>query len=611
MRPLSDEQQPARIEAAELRASLERMLGSAVFSGALRSSRFLRYIVEESLAGRSEGIKESVIALEVFQRGAGFDPRTDSTVRVEARNLRGRLNEYYMTVGSEEAVVIELPKGGYVPVFRSVRSTRRMRPPRARLWWGMAAAAVALLLAGGAASVALRRPLGAPSIAVLPFSDGNGGESEYVGDGFAEDLINELAALPGLKVAARASSFQFRKQPRDLRAAGKKLDVGTVIEGTAQLEGGRLRVRLRLVATDSGAVVWAGGFERDVADAQTIAADIRQAVAAQLGLSAGAGARAQRAPPENARAAYWRGRYALSRSQDRAAAMRHYRDAIALDPGFADAWAALSLNEAIMAFHWEGDANQLASQARASARRAIALKETVHEAHLALALLGYSYDRDWAASRREFRRVFEISPSWAYAHRSYALALMSRGAFDEALLALERARRLDPLSLVSTNEHATVLLCARRYDEAIAAARAHLALKPDFHYARMVIAVALAGQRKYATAASEFEHIAQHLGRSSDVLGRWGNALALAGRGNEARALLSEIQRKEMPPHSSDVHLAMIHAGLGEKEEAVARLTWAAAAHTTDVVFVSVDPVFDSLRTEPGYRSLCATMGLL
>ncbi|MGJ5817291.1 hypothetical protein [Paludibaculum fermentans] len=593
----------------EVVAALDRVTGSEAFSGAARQIRFLRFVVKETLAGRADGVKESVIAVSVFGRDSQFDPRSDSSVRVEARNIRVRLNEYYMTAGRGDPVVIELPKGGYVPRFRTAgpRVGRVDHPMFRRA----AVSAAVLLLAGAVGAWIVVRQKPAPaSIAVLPFAALTDDTSDYVTDSFVEDLISELARIPELRVAARTSSFRFRAPGTDPKSIGRQLDVGAILRGTVGMESGHLKVNVELLNARTGTRLWNGQFEKASSETQQLERELCQAIATQLGLGRAHFRPQVHQPPEAARIAYWQGRYALSRRQARADATRFFERAVEADPAYADAWAALAITRSLMAFHWEGEVNQLAGQGREAAGLALKLDESAQEAHYALAILAYSYDHDWAASERHFQRVFEINPNWAYAHRGYALALASHSAFDQAFLALDRAQRLDPLSVLSTSENAAVLLCARRFDEAMSVARKHLALDPNAVYAQFAIGVALSAQGHCSEAVTQFNGIARKYGRSSDVLGRLGYALACSGRAAEAREIVREIARMELPPHAADVHLAMVYTGLGEGGRAIEILDGAVNAHVIDTVFLAVEPAFVALKHESGYASLCGRLGL-
>jgi TolB-like protein/tetratricopeptide (TPR) repeat protein len=599
----------------QIRAALERVLESPSFANSLKAQRLLRFVVEETLAGRGDGLKESVIAVSVFARDPSFDPRSDSVVRVEARNLRVRLNEYYMNDGRQDALFIELPKGAYLPCFRPGSSA----PPAAvksRVVSGPAfagAAAVALLMAGfGVWTLVSRGPAAtAPAgVAVLPFHSPAGAVLDYVADGFAEDLVDELGRIPDLRVAAKASSFRFRGREGELREIGRQLNVPAVLRGDLRLGAGRLSVSAQLISTASGERLWSGSFDGEVTEARSLAVAIRQGVASHFRLPSGPAAPAAQEPAPEARTAYWQGRYAISKKQDRREAARCYRRAVDTDPRFAAAWGALAITRALMAFHWEGPVDQMATEARTAAQQAIALDPAAaQEAYLARAVLAYSYDRNWPAAEAAFRQVFEGNPNWAYAHRSYALALVSRGAFDQAFLALDRAARIDPLSVVTSNEEAVALLCSRRFEDAIRKAQTRAALAPDSADAHLIWAMALSGQGRHAEAVAEFEKALARAGRQPSLLGRMGYALARDGKRAEAQGLIDEIQRTSPLPASA-VEVAMIHTGLGDPARALALLRQAADAHVTDAVFAGVEPMFDSLRSDPGYGAVRALLAL-
>lgn len=582
-----------------VRAQLEIVLRSASFAGSERHRRFLRFVVEETLGGRNNGIKESVVALAVFDRGDGFDPRTDSTVRVEARNLRSRLNEYYLHEGASDPWMIDLPKGTYVPVFR-----RRAEPAgngKSSNWKAWAAVAAALLATALVAWWILWRPGGQASLAILPFA-GDVKDDLHVSDGFVEDLTSELARLPKLHLAARGSAARFRGHTEDARTIGEKLGVSRLLEGSVRLENTRLRVTVQLIDARSGYYLWSHHYERDVAAVQDVVEEVASAVSGQLGLVRSVRKRLHTAP-QQAREAYWRGRYLLQDWRTRKEAAKYLEDALRTDAEFAEAWAVLAFTRSVMAFHAEGPVPELAAQTHQAAERALALDPERFEAHQALALLAYSIEHDWPAAERSYQRALELNPNAASTHRGYSLALMSRGRFDDALRELNAAFRLDPLSVLSSNEEATILLCAGRYEDSAKVALRHLQMAPSFYFARIVLGAARAEQGRLDEAAREFEEVLARQGRQPSVVGRLGNALARRGKTSEARRLLQEVRES---PHAS----AMILTGLGEPQAALHQLGAAAKAGDVDVIFAGVDPVFAPLRKASEYAVLRQQMRL-
>jgi TolB-like protein/Flp pilus assembly protein TadD len=597
---------------AAVRSELNRLLASDGFASSDRQRRLLTFVVEESLAGRGATIKESVLAVEVFGREPSFDPRTDSVVRSEARNLRARLNEYYRGEGSRNPVVIEIPKGSYAPVFRPVPAAT---PRRGRSYRLAAVAVLAVTVGAAALWLAAGRRAGGNglrSIAVLPFLSlaGDPG-NDYAADGFVEDLTTEFGQIRELRVAARTSAFQYRGKSQDVRKIGRELDVAAVLEGSYRQDRGRFKVNAQLIDARSGYHLWSESYERQSGEVEAVEAEILSAVSKALGarpLAAGVRARATR--PE-AREAYWQGRYL--KTQDwlhaGAAGIPYFERAVAADPQYAEAWAALASTHSNMAFHGEGEVADEVAKGKAAAARALELDEAIPESHLARANLTYYWDNDWQLAEREYQRALDLNPSHAGGHRSFALELTALGRHDEALRHLELAGQLDPISIQTTNNLAAALYCARRYDEAIRVARKHLEVDPKFFPARETIGECDAAMGKYGEAVAEIEKVRAEAGDPLMVLGALGNTYAHAGRLSDARSILSQLEQIQKSEGIAGVALAMVHLGLGEKAQAVQCLRQAASAHIADVLFIGVNPYFDPLRGDPGFEALSSKLG--
>ena len=321
---------------------LERVLSSRTFHAAEGQKKFLRYAVEQTIAGRSNEVKEYSVGVEVFERGQYFDPRLDNIVRAEARKLRSRLAKYYETEGEQDLVRIEFPSRGYIPTFREVDlpgaappetaslttlepETRKApnqtdrpdepvsveaitlpkmdrSPPSSddsatplanaypsRQWRNVALLSLALLITSVviyAARVGRSKgkPFpGSPSIAVLPFHNLGDTKDESFSDGLTDELIDSLGRVQGLHVVARTSAFQFRGKTLDIREIGEKLNVRTVLEGSVRIYGNRLRITAQLDDATNGYRVWSDSYERDFKDALFIQRDIAQAIVAALG----------------------------------------------------------------------------------------------------------------------------------------------------------------------------------------------------------------------------------------------------------------------------------------------------------------------------------------
>jgi len=348
-----------RLIDAHVEAQLELILASPQFKKSERMNRFLRFVVGQALLGNDRDLKEYSIGLEVFDKDASFDPRIDNNVRTEARRLRAKLSEYYAEAGKNDPVIIDLPKGSYVPRFLAPELAAAGKAPVAPPAPAIAAApsrsslfVVVVIAALTLAMAALvwrqlepARP--APkfrSIAVLPFLNLSGGdENDYFTAGLTEEILNHLAEVPSLKVVARTSSFQFNGKNEDVRAIGKRLNVECVLEGSVRRVGDRLRITNQLISTADGYHVWSQSFERDADNLFALQDEISIRVVQALGISAAA-VPAPSPPNPKAYRLYLQARHHWNRwnSDDLARSIALLDEALVLDPKYARAHAGLA-----------------------------------------------------------------------------------------------------------------------------------------------------------------------------------------------------------------------------------------------------------------------------
>src|SRR5215475_3956567 len=284
-----------------VRRQLSRILASPGFCRNERLSRFLKFVVEQHLEGKVGEIKESVIAMEVFGRGADHDPKQDSIVRTEASRLRARLNEYYLGDGKNDALLIQLPKGGYGPVFRQIAPEQVTAPlaststsaPRNYPWLPVALGGVAVAVAMGAlAWWWFQRPKAPVSIAVLPLTNlSQDSGDDYFADGLTAEIIGNLSEIDGLAVRSQTSSFVFKGKPRNVREAGKQLQADYIVEGSVLRERQKLRINARLVRVRDDFPIWSGRYDRELVDVLAIQDEISGAIVNNLRLKLGNGRR--------------------------------------------------------------------------------------------------------------------------------------------------------------------------------------------------------------------------------------------------------------------------------------------------------------------------------
>jgi len=348
----------------------------------------LSYLVEQSLAGRGGELKEVILGLEVFNRGAEFDPRTDSSVRTQIGRLRSRLSSYYDGPGRADPIVIEIPKGTYAPVF-SARDQDEPAAAQAAVpgkrswpWLWMAAAAVAI---GGALwlASALWRSEPVSSIAVLSFLDLTPEHNyEFFSEGLAEEIIDALVQNERLRVISRTSSFQYKGQGRDVRRIGRELNVDAVMEGSVRKDASHLRITVQLVRVRDGSHFWSQSFDLPAADLLAIQREISASIAMRFTAGNTQAARAHPVDPETYRM-FLEARYLFNRAptqENMRDALEAYRKVVARDGRYALAWAGLADVYTYLAIFQTGAAKDY-EDARDAAQRAISLNPRLAEAH--------------------------------------------------------------------------------------------------------------------------------------------------------------------------------------------------------------------------------------
>jgi len=600
-------------DGAAVRRHLEKILAAPEFANASRLQQFLTFVVEEKLTG-AETIKETALAIQVFHRRPSFDPSGDSVVRVAAGNLRARLRDYYLATGRGDALVIDLPKGTYVPVFRrnSLDHGRRFR--RLPFGWKAVATVGAIVFATAISSYWLARSREYrtfSSIAVLPFLNlSNDPSSEYMTDGFVEEVTTGLAQTQGLRVAARTSAFQFQGKSPDARAAGRQLGVDTILEGSVRNAGGKLRISAQLINVADGFHIWSRTWEGESGDVFTIQDDLVRSVS--LALRHPSAARAN--PPGDLEAydLYLKGLYFKDRvtPADLEKSAAYLQQSLQKDRQYAPAWAALAFTKAELAYHAIRPEPDTIAEARAAATRALELDNALAEAHAVLAWIRYFYDWDWREAEAGLRRTLVLNPNSSWAHDWYSQDLMTLGRFDESLNEAKRALLLDPLNYrVSTNV-GVILYCAHRYDEAIHQCQQASEINPHYYAAWAIIGDSYQDKRMYPEALAAFRHSVAEYPRDADTTGHLAMVLVATGEREEARRLIGSLEHPASGEPVPWYQLAYVRLAAGDQDGAMDALEKSWEQHSSDMVVLIVDPAFDSLHRHPRFLALQRKMGL-
>jgi TolB-like protein/tetratricopeptide (TPR) repeat protein len=481
-------------------------------------------------------------------------------------------------------------------------------------------AAVFLFLAQHPAWKSTSPPSGSTAekkIAVLPFKPLVAEDRDQVLElGMADTLIAKISNSRQLIVSSLNAVRKFGGFEQDAVAAGRELQVSSVLEGNLQRAGDRIRVTARLINVADGSSRWAATFDEKFTDIFSVQDAISQKVADALALrlSGEEKSRLTKRYTENVEAyqLYLTGRYHLSRAApaDVRKGIGFLQQAIELDPGYAMAYAGLAVANRALAMNADVPAKDCLPQAKAAAMKAIELDDSVAEAHSALSFGLIWYDWDWAAAEKEAKRALALDPNSAMSHFAYAHILSDQGHHQEAIAEIAHARELDPVFLLIRALEGMILHHAGRNDEALTRLQKAVELDPNFWVTHLILGKVYIQQRKYPEAIAEFTKARELSHGNSEAIGSIGYVEALAGDKEKARAVLEEL--KALPNHryipSSNVGL--VYNGLGDQNEALSSLERACDERDPRVTLLKVDPRWDSFRSNPRFAAVLKRIGL-
>jgi eukaryotic-like serine/threonine-protein kinase len=454
------------------------------------------------------------------------------------------------------------------------------------------------------------------SIAVLPFVNlSESPDSDYFGDGLAEELIGALTAVSELRVAARTSSFHFRGAGQDVREIGKELNVGSILEGSVRKSGTQLRITVQLINVMDGFLLWSRKYDREMADIFEIQEEIARAIVPEvmLGRKAGAPLRPRLTCDPAAYDLYLQGRFLWNKrtAQDLQKAIECFQQAIERDPGFGAALAGVADCYATQAIYGVRAPEDVIPLAKQAARKALTIDAGLAEAHTSLGCVRAVYDWDWQGAEMDLRRAIAINPRYSTAHHWYATnCLLPLGRFEEARAELQLACELDPFSLVIHTTVGLQFLLERRGDLAIKTLQEVLALDENFGMAHYFLGQAYLGQARQMEAIDELQRAVDLTGSSSETISMLGYAQAAAGNRSTALQVLAQLNHRCRTSYVSPVLLAQLLLACGETEQAVEFLQRARQTRASDLVWIKVRPAFEALRNEPRFDQICEEMRL-
>jgi serine/threonine protein kinase/Tfp pilus assembly protein PilF len=458
-------------------------------------------------------------------------------------------------------------------------------------------------LAAGAAKPADQQP----SIAVLPFANMSADkENEYFSDGLAEEILNLLAKIPGLKVIARTSSFSFRGKEQDIRKIAETLGVSNVLEGSVRRAGNRLRVTAQLIHAADGTHLWSERYDRDMTDIFAIQDEIGQAISEALQVRL-----APRARPVNIEAYqnYLKGMYYLARPvpESLAKAKECFEQALAIDPNYAPAYSGLALYYFVLAAVGIKPAGDMAPLAKAVAEKALAIDPANSEAHSVLATVAGAFDYDWKLAETHHRKAMEVEPVLPGVRYDYAMwYLLPMRRFRDAMGQSRLALETDPLSMVLHTGMARSMYGAKQYRETIEYARRAMEIDPNYHMLWNLMGVAQLQAGFTQEAIASFKRVVELAPWSS--AGAWLLAAAYHQAGDREHS--QEWVGKLAGPHGHTVWAAFYYATAGEVDAMFEALDGACGQREATLLIFQNLPSFDPYRVDPRFQVLLAKMNL-
>ncbi|WP_353072093.1 TPR end-of-group domain-containing protein [Tunturiibacter gelidiferens] len=639
--PVSTSAELSREQVCLVRDHLMEIIVSPAFAGSKRAQDFLQLIVEHAVAGRLDNLRERMIGAEMFGRPVDYDTANDAVVRVKATEVRRKLAQYYQEAEKQPAVRIELPVGSYVPRFQWEFLERLSEPPTetapvafaesattqdASHATGETASRTPRVLVGALAGLAFlaaagyigftvwpKRPSTRPevhSIAILPLQNLSGdSQQDYFADGMTEELISDLGQVSALRVISRTSAMSYKGTKKTLPEIARELSVDAVVEGSVLREGRQVRITAQLIDARNDQHIWSRNYVRDLTSVLALQGEVAQTIADEISIhmtpqELARLARVRTVDPE-AQELYLQGAQRLNAGDPRDA-IGYLQKAIDKDPNYAQAHAALARS-----YGWMGEAGWMPySEAfpwqKTEAIKAIQLDDALPEGHVELANAAMNLDWDWSTQGNEFKRALELNPSSAQVRWAYSSYLERMGHIAEAISESKVALQLDPVSSRTSINSAWNYYFARQYDKSLAQMQRVSELQNSPSEIAFPLGVIYVEKGMYEEAIQKF----QELGGAPHALGHMGNAYARMGKVIEAREMISKLQDHLQKTGIGRYEIALVYAGLGEKNEAFSWLEKSFVVRDKGLTYLKIDPCLDPLRSDSRFQDLVRRVGL-
>ena len=451
------------------------------------------------------------------------------------------------------------------------------------------------------------------SIAVLPFTNmSSDKENEYFSDGMTEEITTQLSKIADLKVIARTSAMLYKGSKKSIKEIAEDLHVAAILEGSVQKTGNKIKITVQLIDANTQEHIWADKYEKDLKDIFSIQNEVAKHIAVALQTKLFKTTDLMKKETENLEAynLYLKGRYYLNKGKedDLKKALEYFGQAIQKDTGYAKAYAGQADVYLMLGEFEYLRGIEAWPKAEAAVKKALALDETLADAHNSLGHLSIHLF-NWPVAKRELKRAIELSPTHAEARHYMSQYLAAMGSMDESIQEILLAQELDPLSLLVSSNVGQQFYRARQMDEAMEQLRKTLELQSDYPRAHRNLARVYMAKGMHREAIAEFEKALSVAKDNPTVLGFLGNAYGRIGERGKALKILNDLK---IISNKKDVsgEIALIYIGLGEKDIAFEWLDKAIRELSVVLIQIKADPEFDSIRTDPKYNIVLKKMGL-
>ncbi|MGH9537095.1 MAG: protein kinase domain-containing protein [Terriglobales bacterium] len=478
--------------------------------------------------------------------------------------------------------------------------------------------AVCLLVIGAAAVVIYLKKsrAGIDSIAVLPLENrSNDPDADYISDGVTESINNSLARLPSLKVTPHSVALHYKGKAMDVQKVGDELGVQTVLTGDVRQRGNDLTINVELDDIRSGKQLWGEQYNRKVADLLAVQSDIAREVSQRLRaqLSAEDQQKLTKGSTDNPEAyrLYLKGKYYTNKLTKEGfdTGIDYFNQAIAVDPNYALAYSGLAFNY-VNQDDWFMSPNEAGPKTKDAAKRALAIDESDAGAHLSMAIVTHWYDWNWASAETEFKRAIELSANNSDAHSYYSWFLAPIGRYDQSIAEAKRAQQADPLSGFAAFTVGAAFVFARRWDPAIEQLHRAIEIDPNFWFSHCFLGRSYEQKEKLQEAIVEFQRAVELEKDNAETWSGLGHAYALSGKRTEAQKVLDHLKEVSVHAWVAPYNIAVIYAGLGEKDRAFVLLEQAYKDHSYYLpTYLMTDARMDNLRSDPRFVDLRRRVG--